>query len=128
MSGLQIACAINVWEAKSSACSLGPVGPGGLHILRRPRTSCWQELPHVLDLVDCLEPAMPRLLQCFEQVWCAVIPLSGVFQPCPSEHSESMQPLGSEVQTLLLPQPSQTARTHRDALGELLLYTKDLAK
>lgn len=71
---------------------------------------------------------MPRLLQCFEQVWFAVIPFSGVFQPHPSEHSESMQPLGSKVQILLLPQPSKTARTHRDALGELLLYTKDLAK
>lgn len=71
---------------------------------------------------------MPRLLQCFEQVWFAVIPLSGVFQPHLSEHSESLQPLGSKVQTLLLPQPSQTAGTHRDAPGELLLYTKDLAK
>lgn len=71
---------------------------------------------------------MPRLLQCFEQVWFAVIPFSGAFQPHPSEHSESMQPLGSKVQILLLPQPSKTARTHRDAPGELLLYTKDLAK
>lgn len=125
---MQIACALDVWETKTNACSLCPVGSDGLYILRRPRISCWQELPHVLDPVDCLEPAMPRLLQCFEQVWFGVFPLSRVFQPHPSEHSESMQPLGSEVQTLLLPQPSKTARTRCDALGELLLYTKDLAK
>lgn len=72
---------------------------------------------------------MHCLLQCFQRQWAGlVLPLTWGVPGHPSERSEWMQPLGSEVQTLQLPQPSKTARTSRGAPGELLLYTKNLAK
>lgn len=132
VSGLQITHTTDVWAAKTSLCkgSLGPVGPDGIHVLRRCRASCWRELPDLLDPVDCLEPAVYRLLQCFQQerVCFGLLLLSGVSQPCPSEHSESVQPLGSEVQTLPLPQPRKTATTAIVPQGECCPYTKGLAK
>lgn len=111
-------------------CSLGPMGPDGLHVSRRPRAGCWRELPCLLDPVDCLAPAVHHSLQCFQQewVWFGLIPLSGVSQPRPPEHSELMQPLGSEAQTLPLPQPSKTATTRCSAPRELLPIYKGLGK